>query len=62
MKTIGYVSQANPFEDKKAWSGLIYKIREGIENAGYNVVWIPYTKDTSVVFPKVCLERIHSSL
>lgn len=47
MKTIGYVSQANPFEDKKAWSGLIYKIREGIENAGYNVVWIPYTKDTS---------------
>lgn len=46
MKTIGYVSQANPFEDKKAWSGLIYKIREGIENAGYKVVWIPYNADT----------------
>lgn len=46
MKTIGYVSQANPFEDKKAWSGLIYKIREGIENAGYKVIWIPYNADT----------------
>lgn len=41
IKTIGYVSGANPFEDRRAWSGLIYKIREGIENAGYNVEWIP---------------------
>lgn len=43
MKTIGYVSQANPFEDKKAWSGTIYKIREAIEDAGYKVIWIPYS-------------------
>lgn len=41
MKVIGYVSVANPFEDRKAWSGTIFKIREGLENAGYNVVWIP---------------------
>lgn len=46
METIGYVSQANPFKDKKAWSGTIYKIREGIENAGYKVIWIPYSTDT----------------
>lgn len=38
MKVIGYVSVANPFEDRKAWSGTIFKIREGLENAGYNVV------------------------
>lgn len=41
MKVIGYVSVANPFEDRKAWSGTIFKIREELENAGYNVVWIP---------------------
>lgn len=46
MKIIGYVSQANPFTDRKAWSGTIYKIREGIENAGYKVIWIPYSTDT----------------
>lgn len=46
MKTIGYVSSDNPFQDRKAWSGTIYKIREGIENAGYNVIWIPYSVST----------------
>lgn len=44
IKTIGYVSEHNPFEDRRAWSGLIYKIREGIENAGYKVKWIPAKK------------------
>lgn len=39
---IGYVSSTNPFTDRKAWSGLTYKIRESIERAGYEVVWIPY--------------------
>ena len=42
IETIGYVSEANPFKDRKAWSGLRYKIREAIENAGFSVVWIPY--------------------
>lgn len=43
---IGYVSEYNPFKDKKAWSGSIYKLREAIENAGFNVVWIPYKTNT----------------
>lgn len=42
MKTIGYISMQNPFTDRKAWSGTIFKIREGIENAGFKVIWIPY--------------------
>lgn len=33
--TFGYVSKANPFIDRKAWSGTIFKIRESIEQAGY---------------------------
>ncbi|MCQ2112369.1 MAG: glycosyltransferase family 4 protein [Bacteroidaceae bacterium] len=41
-QVIGYVTPANPFTDRKHWSGLTYKIREGIERAGYKVVWIPY--------------------
>lgn len=41
-KIIGYVSVSNPFEDRKAWSGTIYKIREAIEKAGYQVLWISY--------------------
>ncbi len=39
---IGYVSPTNPFTDRKAWSGLTYKVRESIEKAGVEVVWIPY--------------------
>ena len=41
-KIIGYVSKADPFHDKFAWSGTICKIREGIESAGFEVIWIPY--------------------
>lgn len=44
-KVIGYICQSNPFVDKKAWSGSIYKIRIGIENAGFEVKWIPYRKN-----------------
>lgn len=39
---IGYVSAADPFHDRKAWSGTIYKLREAIEMAGFEVRWIPY--------------------
>ena len=39
-KIIGYVSAEDPFRDKKAWSGTKYKIREALQNAGYEVVWI----------------------
>lgn len=41
-KTIGYISPTNPFTDRKAWSGLTYKVRESLERAGFEVVWIPY--------------------
>lgn len=58
MKTIGYVSEADPFKDKKAWSGSIYKIREGIENAGYNVVWIPYSSRTFMHKAVIALLRL----
>ena len=42
MKKIGYVCAENPFSERKAWSGSIFKIREAIELAGFEVVWIPY--------------------
>ena len=41
-KTIAYISQADPFTDRRAWSGTNFKLREGLENAGYHVKWIPY--------------------
>lgn len=53
IKTIGYVSEANPFEDRRAWSGLIYKIREGIENAGYKVKWIPAKRTKLFTLAKI---------
>ncbi len=43
MITIGYVSINNPFIDRNAWSGTIYKVREGIERAGYEVRWVKIT-------------------
>lgn len=42
MKTIGYVTAADPFHDRKAWSGTIYKVREAIENAGSMCFGYPY--------------------
>lgn len=42
---IGYVTEHDPFNDRRAWSGTIYKIREAIELAGYEVKWIPYHDD-----------------
>ena len=41
-KVIGFVSMDNPFHDKVAWSGTLYKLRESIEMAGFDVRWIPY--------------------
>lgn len=48
-KTIGYVCAENPFEDRKAWSGTLYKIRESIENAGFNLIWIPYKRRNALM-------------
>lgn len=46
---IGYVCGVNPFEDRYSWSGLYYKIREAIENAGFKVVWIRYSLSTPAI-------------
>ena len=48
-KIIGYVCDTNPFEDRLAWSGLKYKIREAIELAGYTVIWIPIDNTNPLV-------------
>lgn len=41
-KVIGYVSLTDPFHNRVAWSGTVYKLREAIEMAGFEVRWIPY--------------------
>ena len=45
-KIIGYISAQDPFTDRRAWSGTIYKIREAIEVSGYEVRWIPYKENS----------------
>lgn len=62
MKTIGYVTQYNPFSDKVAWSGTIFKIRESIERAGYHVQWIPIRQPGIVVFIEKALTKITNSI
>lgn len=46
---LGYVCETDPFKDRYAWSGLFFKIRESIENAGFQVVWIPFINDNEFV-------------
>ena len=41
-KVIGFVSDYDPFHNKVAWSGTVYKLREAVEMAGFEVRWIPY--------------------
>lgn len=40
MKKIGIVSAFDPHSDRKAHSGILYKINEAIEKAGIETVWI----------------------
>lgn len=49
-KLIGFVSQSNPFTDRIAWSGTSYKMREAIENAGYEVKWIQVQPNKVLLF------------
>ena len=42
---IGFVSDFNPYTDRKSWSGTVYKIREAIEMAGHEIVWIKFDKE-----------------
>lgn len=58
MLTIGYVSAYNPFIDKRAWSGIIYKTREAIENAGFNVKWIRISPSQYALFKIKTLLKI----
>lgn len=46
---VGYVCESDPFVDRKNWSGTIFKIREAIEMAGFEVVWVPFSDDTKFV-------------
>ena len=41
-KIIGFVSDYDPFHNKVAWSGTVYKLREAVEMGGFEVRWIPY--------------------
>lgn len=50
---IGFVSDRDPYKDKKSWSGTTYKLREAIERAGYEIVWIKYDKEFNSLVPKI---------
>lgn len=39
-RVIGFVSRSDPMTDRRAWSGTFYKIREAIQDAGYDVKWV----------------------
>jgi len=70
--TIGFFCKANPFEDKRAWSGTIYKLRESIEQAGFKVIWIKTGKyefvlkyfyyAAKIFFPKYYIPIEHTPL
>lgn len=40
MKKIGIVSAFDPHRDKKAHSGILFKINEAVEKAGFETIWI----------------------
>ena len=46
---VGYVCESDPFVDRNLWSGTIFKIREAIENAGFEVIWIPFDNSSKKV-------------
>lgn len=46
---VGYVCESDPFVDRNLWSGTIFKIREAIENAGFEVKWIPFDNKSKKV-------------
>lgn len=50
MKVIGIISRFNPHVDKKAHSGILFKINEAIENAGFKTVWVKNSQSKPFVF------------
>ena len=55
---IGFVSDIDPFTDRTSWSGTVYKLRESIEKAGYEVVWIKFDKRLDDLRSKVGLKLL----
>lgn len=55
---IGFVSDIDPFTDRTSWSGTVYKLRESIEQAGYEVVWIKFSKNLDDLRSKVGLRLL----
>lgn len=58
MKTVGFVCQSDPYRDRGAWSGSIYKLREAIEDSGYHVLWIPVKPNPKLIWILSHLLRI----
>lgn len=46
---IGFVCETDPRKDRLAWSGIIYKLREAIERAGFEVIWIPFCEQSTLL-------------
>ena len=40
-RLIGYLSPTDPHKDRFAWSGTYFNTCKAIEDAGYQVDWIP---------------------
>ena len=60
-KVIGFVSMDNPFLDKVAWSGTLYKLRESIEMAGFEVkgyLTIPISKVNYCIISSIISQKI----
>lgn len=58
MMRIGFVSDINPYTDRKSWSGTVYKLRESIEKTGYEIVWIKFDKNLDDLYSKICLRLL----
>ncbi|WP_297985042.1 glycosyltransferase family 4 protein [uncultured Chryseobacterium sp.] len=51
---IGFISNISP-ENKKVWSGSIFRLNESFKAEGFKVIWIPikYTKNDVLLFEKI---------
>ena len=56
---IGFVSDIDPFADRTSWSGTVFKLRESIERAGYEVVWVRFDKKLNDLRSKVSLRLLN---
>lgn len=61
-KVIGFVSKADPYHDRTAWSGTVYKLRESIELAGFEVIWIPYGESWLATFYIYLIKILNHSI